>query len=250
MIYKKIKRKLQEKVCDLRYPFTWHNAYFGVDFHIHNRIEKFRIMEWGGEKKYVIDLISHLNENDVFYDIGTSVGLISILAAQKLKDGKVIGFEPDPENIDRLKANFALNELHNYMALNFAIGEAKGKLKLFTKGADGFSPSLQPVNGIDSFIEVDVYALDPLISERNLPLPTVVKMDIEGAEFMALKGMRKLLTIQEKPRLLFIELHPEFLPAFNSSIEEVIQFLSELNYSIEERIERDNQVLCKLKSIA
>lgn len=230
----------------LTYPITWRNTEYDLDFRINNGVEDFRLKQWGGEKDYVIDMMNSLHDDDVFYDIGSSVGLMSIIAAKCLTKGKVISFEPDKENLRCLHKNYSINHLSNYKSLNLAIGDEKGVLKLYTSGSDGYSPSLEKVNGIDSFVEVEVDTIDNLIEKENLPYPSVIKIDIEGAEFMALKGMHNLLSSDNRPRILFIELHPNFLPAFKTTSKEVLNFLNSFNYNMEHQIERENQILCKL----
>ena len=229
------------------YPYI-HLEKGNIQFHINNSIEEFRLKRWGGEKEYVQQMLSDLRPDDTFYDIGSSVGLISIFAAQRLTKGKVISFEPDPENARKLEANYQINNLKNFDIQALAVGEDTGRMDLYTSGSNGFSPSLQKVNGIDHTIKVDIESIDNLIKNKIIPYPTVVKIDIEGAEMMALKGMKNLLNSDHKPRLLFIELHPDFLPSFGTSTDEIFAFLADLDYTMVENIVRDKQVLCKLIS--
>lgn len=228
-----------------KYPYLFKEN--EVIFRINNNIEEFRLANWGGEKEYVLDMVACLKSDDIFYDIGSSVGLVSIHAANKLKNGKVISFEPDPENQKCLKENYKLNKLNNYKLIPIAVGETLDKLKLYTSGSNGFSPSLQKVNGIENAIEVEVNSIDNLILSKEIPYPNVIKIDIEGAEFIALKGMKNLLLSREKPRIIFVELHPVFLPSFNTSVPEILEFMGQFEYQITEQVERDKQVLCKFE---
>jgi FkbM family methyltransferase len=220
-----------------------------IKFHINNPIEEFRLRDWGGEKKYVLSMISSLNESDVFLDVGSSVGLISVIASKKLKSGNVISIEPDPENRLRLEMNYSLNKLKNYNIFQIAAGEKRDKLTLYTAGSNGYSPSLKKVNGIDRTIIVEVNSIDNLISENKIPIPDIVKIDIEGAEFLALKGMSNLMSSLKRPRIIFVELHPEFLPEFNTNTEEILNYMKKFKYRITENIQRDKQILCQFTSI-
>jgi FkbM family methyltransferase len=228
-----------------KYPYQYLNNELDVKFKINNSIEEFRLVNWGGEKEYVISLIKELKDDDVFYDIGASVGLISVLAGKKLTRGSVISFEPDPENQFRLKENYKINNLSNFLLQTIAVGEKNDLLKLYTSGSNGYSPSLRKVNGIEAFIEVEVNSIDNLIDNKLIPLPTVIKIDIEGAEFLALKGMFNLLTSVNAPKLIFVELHPEFLSAFSTDIEEIFSYMNQFNYDLIEKEQRDKQILCK-----
>ncbi|MDE3184139.1 MAG: FkbM family methyltransferase [Bacteroidota bacterium] len=245
-IFKKRNKKPVSTQVKEKYPFVYVENENQLKFCINNSTEEFRLVRWGGEEAYVKQMIGELKTGDIFFDIGSSVGLVSVMAAQKLTNGTVVSFEPDPENLMRLKENFALNTMENFMIRPIAIGDRKTVMHLYTGGSNNYSPSLESVNGIKTSMEVEVDSIDNLLERKAIPLPTVIKIDIEGAELMALKGMKKLLSSVDRPRVLFIELHPEFLPSFNATVEEIFDFLSELKYDLIENTKRDQQILCKL----
>lgn len=246
---KKFVRKVFQRLFSARqnkYPFLFKEPLYNCRFEINNHIEEFRICSWGGEKDYVTSIIEYLEKDDIFFDIGASVGLVSILAAKKLSKGKVYSFEPDPENRLRLIKNYTLNGLTNYHIQPFAIGEKEDLLSLYTAGSNDKSPSLKQVNGIDSFIEVEVKSIDDLIDKKSLPVPTVIKIDIEGAELMALRGMFNTLTGYNRPRLIFIEIHPKFLGAFGANEDQINDLIAQTNYTLVKSNTRDEQILCTL----
>ena len=189
-------------------------------------------------------MLSLLKTDDVLYDIGSSVGAWSIPAAAKASSGKVISFEPDPENRQRLQANYELNSLTNFQIMPIALGDKPGELALFTAGVQAASPSLRPVNKISTSIKVKIETVDDLIARKEIPLPTIVKIDIEGAEMMALKGMSSLLRSDKKPRALVLELHPLYLPAFDTNLTAIFKLLIENGYQINELASREDQVIC------
>lgn len=213
-------------------------------FFINNPVEKFRLQELGGESRQLFQLLEILRPDDVLYDIGASVGAWSIPAAMKVSKGMVISFEPDPENQIRLIENFRLNGIENYRLLPTAIGDRETMMKLYTAGSYGASPSLKPVNDIKTTIEVPVRTIDNLIEEGTIPLPNVVKIDIEGAELMALRGMQKLLNSEQRPRSIVLELHPLFLPSYDADMTDVFDLLIKAGYRIGELIGREDQVIC------
>lgn len=235
--FKKMKKKSQ-----LIFPYYYENEY-GIKFFIKNEIEEYRTKFYGHEKTFVLDLYNKLKNDDVFYDVGSSVGLISMFASKKIKYGKVVSFEPDPQNLNALIENFTINKFGKYIIFPIAIGSEKTKLNLFTNGSNDQSPSLRKVNNIENYIEVEVNSIDNLI-EEGLIAPTVIKIDVEGAEFLVLKGMSKLLASENAPRLLIIEIHPEFLLEFDSNEFDIFHLLNSYNYILESKIERDNQILC------
>lgn len=245
-IYKKLSGLIKGKSGKKKFPYTYYQSEFGVKFRIHNPIEEVRLKGWGHEEAYVKEMLNELRSDDIFFDIGSSVGLISILAAKKLAKGKVISFEPDPENIRSLTINYEINHLSNFQVQEMGVGDVESTMDLFTAGSGSFSPSLRKVNGIERSIRVRVNTIDNLLRLKEVPCPTVVKIDIEGAEMMALKGMEQLLKSPNRPRLVFIEIHPDFLKSFNTSESEIDNFLAKLNYTVDKSQQRDRQVLCKL----
>ena len=59
-----------------------------------------------------------------------------------------------------------------------------------------------------------------------------MKIDVEGAEAKVLKGAAKLLNGPNRPRLIFVEVHPDFLPAFGDSPEGVEELLRSAGYTL------------------
>lgn len=192
-----------------------------------------------------------LEPRDIIYDVGASVGLFSIAAASKVPNGSVIAFEPDPETNQRLRANIALNELGNVQVIDWAASASSGKAELYTDGAGGFAPTLRPQNregAPTGTVEIETRAIDDALFDRHLPLPDVLKVDIEGAEALCLRGCEKLLdgALGSSPRSLFIEVHPQFLPDYDSTEEEVRRLIREAGYTVTWSREREEQehLLC------
>lgn len=243
-----MKKLIKNALNRLRYPYicTHENLVSGrsVRFHVTNPVEGFRLQKFGGEKDQLLALLDLLRPYDVLYDIGASVGAWSIPAALKATHGAVVSFEPDPENRERLAANYALNGISNFHIMPVAVGEQTGELELFSAGANAASPSLRPVNGIARSIKVPIITVDSLHDSEHIPYPTVIKIDIEGAEMMALRGMRNLLSGNQSPRALVLELHPKFLPAFGTDLTAIFQLLIECGYRVGDLASRDEQVIC------
>lgn len=242
-----MKKSLKKILNRLRYPYICTHSGLvdgrSIRFHVNNPVEKFRLQHFGGEKDQLEALLALLRPDDVLYDIGSSVGAWSIPAAAKLAAGKVISFEPDPENQDCLLKNYKLNGLKNFQLLPIAVGDKAGKLELFTAGAYAASPSLKPVNKISTSIKVNIEAVDELLDSGKIPPPNIVKVDIEGAEMMALKGMARLLESPRKPRALVLELHPLYLPSFQTDLTEIFAFLFQKGYRIGPMVSREDQVI-------
>ncbi|MES3001712.1 MAG: FkbM family methyltransferase [Pseudomonadota bacterium] len=133
------------------------------------------------------ELAKVLGQGDVFYDIGANVGFFSLLAATR--GARVVAFEPLERNVELLGRNMALNHLGDVvMLVQSAVARESGKA-LFASERSASMGQLSSTHGV----EVSVLALDDFIAAENARAPTVIKMDIEGAESEALVGAQELL---------------------------------------------------------
>lgn len=200
----------------------------GVRFEISNVVEHSRVIGHGGETEYTAAMLRSLRGDDVLFDIGANVGMVALHAA---KICRTVAFEPDPSFRHRLEVNSALNPDRTIILEPVAISDSDESVVLFTDGDDGNSPSLVHQRDETGSVTVSARSLDSLMAEGRLPRPTVIKLDIEGAEILALRGAKQLLRSPGRPRALFIEVHNTFLPGFGSSAEEVNSLLEEYGYT-------------------
>jgi FkbM family methyltransferase len=145
----------------------------------------------------------------VYYDVGANVGFFAVIAARLLTpSGRVICFEPLPENARQIEYNAKLNGFENITVRCQALGGSNRQ--------DVFNTSVEPTWGMLSTvgkaperalgqIPVDVRTLDSLCVPGGLPAPDLIQVDIEGAEAEFLEGARETLTVQRP--ILVIELH-------------------------------------------
>jgi FkbM family methyltransferase len=163
-----------------------------------------------------------LKPGDVVYDIGASIGFITVICARLVgPTGRVIAFEPSPPARERLRHNIALNGLQNVTVIEAGVGEREGTAHLAGDLALVWG-SLQE-SGADGGVEVRVLALDELDAER-FPAPTLVKMDIEGGEGSALRGMTRVL--REQRPVVLCETH--------DTVDEVRGLLQAQEYDVVE----------------
>jgi len=126
---------------------------------------------------------------DTVYDVGANVGFFTLLASELVGGhGKVVAFEPLPQNLKFLRKHIELNGLANVQVIDKAVANANGRV-LFSCG-DGSSTAHISDKGE---IEVDAVSLDSLIEKRAIPPPDFVKIDVEGAESLVLTGAKRIL---------------------------------------------------------
>lgn len=195
----------------------------------------------GQYEKNVTDvLISHLKDDTHFLDIGACIGYFSLLVAVRCPHGRVFSFEPDPNNFRLFKASIAINGLESRITLYqkavsdsdrpifFSdLGYADNLGARFTaKGEDILKK--HSVKGATQPREVQAVCLDSLLANERIDL---VKVDIEGYEPNAFRGMEALL---RKNRPVIIT---EFAPGTIQHISEtdpqsLLRFFTNLGYQL------------------
>ncbi len=134
------------------------------------------------------------NKNDVVIDAGANIGDFTAKIAGKVSN--VIAIEPSKDNLSYLLLN--TGDIHNITIIKKAIGKKRG-----IKGFTGQGVSASVDENADN--QVDIDTLDNICEDLGLS-PTLLKMDIEGYEGDALKGMEKSI---DTVRRIVIEIHDD-----------------------------------------
>jgi FkbM family methyltransferase len=139
---------------------------------------------------------------DVVYDIGAHFGYYTLLSSKLVGDrGRIIAFEPSPGNLARLYRHIELNRRSNVQVLELAVSDHEGTAHFETRTGSGVGHLAD-----DGPLEVKLTTLDSL---SQLPLPQVMKVDVEGAEVGVLNGAKSLFS-KCKP-VIFLSLHGDDL---------------------------------------
>src|SRR5260370_33471485 len=139
----------------------------------------------------VSGVLSGLRSGDGFLGAGSNVGLFSMFAAKAVgPEGTVVAFEPETVAYGRVSENIRINGFKNVQLFKMALSDERAKKKLVLGGPESVMQSahLAEEDGPSEIVETTEY--DRLAQEKSLPSPRVVKMDIEGHEFAALRGMQ------------------------------------------------------------
>jgi FkbM family methyltransferase len=218
---------------------------FAVNIHI-DPIGKFRIRIRRNRSYWLRDplaleqfplaaLQSLLRPGSVVYDVGANIGLYTRFCVNRFAARKVIAFEPMGENRSQLAQNIELGKItEETTVLPYAIGNLDGEVELQIDDLSSGSATLDVVTRGEAAPGRKQYGfppkkasvmcrrLDSLIPELDLPVPDLIKVDIEGAEALFVEGASTLLQ-RLSPKLL-IELHGA------SFAKQVYELLSQLGY--------------------
>jgi len=163
-------------------------------------------------------------------DIGANIGYYSRLFS-KLVDssGKVLAYEPSPENFSILQSNLRTLSRHNTTVFSLAISNQVEKVPLFISPGHS-NHSLKPgYVEHESVIDVDATSLDEHLTILDQTKIHFVKIDAEGSEIDILMGMQK--TIANNPSLgMIIELNPAALRAGGHEPKDLLELVASLGF--------------------
>ncbi|PJF22341.1 MAG: hypothetical protein CUN56_06505 [Phototrophicales bacterium] len=192
-------------------------------------------------------------------DVGAHVGYYARLLSQLVgEEGRVIAFEPHPRTFDYLMKNVA--SLLNVTTVQVAVAEAEGTAELYdylmmsASGSLHYDPTLVDLQKshatkddiaprLAQGLPVQTYTvrtmpIDMVLDELDIACVDLVKMDIEGAEMGALRGMKR--TIKQSPNLkLIMEYNPVALRAFDNQPEEALHEVLGMGFSHVSIIQKD-----------
>lgn len=132
-------------------------------------------------------VLHFLRDGDLFVDVGANIGSYTILASSE-KGVKTIAIEPIPLTFKYLLKNIQTNNIENKVnALNIGIGSKNSQIK-FTQSYD--TKNRIAFDGEANTCSVTVKRLDDIL---NLKSPTLLKIDVEGAEPDVVMGMTTVL---------------------------------------------------------
>jgi len=172
-------------------------------------------------------LKSFIRPGTVVIDVGANIGFFTRLFARSVSQGgKVIAIEPETTNFSRLTAMLAREGLSSTVeTLQAVAAEKSGTLKL----------KINPQHPADHKISdegtpVKAVSLDDLLAGNHWPPVSLIKIDVQGAEAMVLRGAGEI--IRRNRPALFLEIDDEGLRALNANAEELFKMLREQGYTI------------------
>lgn len=149
----------------------------------------------------LIEIIARENEDEpIIFDIGANIGTWTLLVKAILPNSKIYAFEPLEKHIQQLRKNTAhMDELY---IQQYCVGNED---KIATLNVASFSDSSSLLSATsleyetyqitkETEVQVEVKKLSDMINSQALPIPNIIKLDIQGFELEALKGLEEYLS--------------------------------------------------------
>lgn len=186
-------------------------------------------------------IVDHLPSGGILFDVGAHYGGLSLRACRHVGPaGRVVAFEPSPVLLEMLRYHQRRNRLRQMTVVGSAVTERDGELATFHLLNDGLStrnsltigrPGLPFLESADKTVAlVSTVRLDTYC-ERYDVAPHVIKIDVEGAEGMVLRGAAAILR-RFRP-ILVLSMHPHWLPD-SESTDEILEFTFRHGYHVKD----------------
>jgi FkbM family methyltransferase len=173
----------------------------------------FRQVGWNAEEYAAFR--ADVSDGDVVLDVGANLGGYTLLFGQWVgPQGTVYGFEPAPEARRGLLRHVTLNGLEDRIVVQpEAMSVAEGTTRFRATGPDGDN---RIAHRVEPGIDVPTTSLDAFCRRHRLK-PSLIKLDVEGAELDVLRGARETLAAVGNGLTLYVEMHPHLWAGFGYS---------------------------------
>lgn len=171
-------------------------------------------------------LKKEIKKGDIVLDIGANIGFYASIISESVGEtGKVYCFEPDKKNFGYLQKTTSV--LKNVVTVNAAVADKKGELEIFTSHRLNVDHRMYKPEQYDSSYMVPAISIDEYLG-NNLKVD-FIKIDIQGFELSAFKGMQKTLQHNKGMKIL-TEFWPHGLQSAGTSAEALLDFMSSMGY--------------------
>ena len=184
-----------------------------------------------GHNKCFDKCIELCEKKSCVIDVGAHIGLVTLPASKVINDdGVIYAFEPGSVNRKYLLQHLKVNEISNVKVIDMLVGESDEENIAFYEyhDASGMNSAVN-LNNNYSVTQKSQVSLDSFCDKNNLA-PDVIKMDIEGYEYFALKGAKNILE-KYKP-VVVLSYHPRHLKELSVNEEDFINLVHYMNYKI------------------
>lgn len=187
-----------------------------------------------GIRPYIDDiplqLLSKLcKDADVVCDLGANIGIISTVLAKRMKPGSnLYSFEPGATAFKYLSDNARVqNGNAKINPINCAVSN-KNEMLQFSISANTTRNHIAKTQEANT-VSVKAVTLDSFCQERKIT-PQLIKIDIEGAEYWALEGMKD--TLGNNSCVVLVEIHTDYLTANGVTGKLFEEYLSSIGYKV------------------
>jgi FkbM family methyltransferase len=201
-----------------------------MSLHPHEFIQN-RILFFGvWEPNVTAAFDSLIQPGDVVIDVGANVGYYTLLSCKKAgPSGHVYAVEPNPAVRSVLNRHLEMNGFRNFTIVPDAAWDSSSVGTLHLDRDDCGGSSLRTLEGEGDTQTVRLVRMDDVIREEHRGRVGLIKVDIEGAEAHALRGLSTTLSSNPRVRVI-VEVNGPMLAGLGSSVEGLFAFMENLGF--------------------
>ena len=208
-----------------------------LSFYTPNQLNRYRVDSFSSKEPETLNWIDTMTKGSVFWDVGANIGLYSCYAAKR-RGLRVFAFEPSVFNLEYLARNIFLNQLVDQVVivplplsdtikistLNMTTTEWGGALSTFGENYGDDGKNLEKVFNFSSVS----LSMDEAVALFKIPLPTHIKIDVDGIEHLILSGGQSILQHVEEVAI-------EVNESFSHQVSSVQKYLSAAGLTFREK---------------
>ena len=191
-------------------------------------------------------VMNEIKKGDVVLDLGANIGYYTLIIAKIVgENGHVFAFEPEPSNFDLLKKNVTVNNYRNVSLEKIVISNKNGNVRLYLSKANTGEHRIYLSNpGKNNFINVEMKTLDEYFKNNSIiDKISFIKMDVEGSEIGAIKGMNSIL--ENKKLTIMLEFDPRQIQNYGASPEDLLNILDKHGFDFS----HEDKQKCRLEKV-
>ena len=151
-----------------------------------------------------------LRAGDIVFDVGANIGYMTLVFLKAVgSSGIIVAFEPSKRAFRLLKRNY--ENIDTVSLVNRAVGAISGKVLFYQEEYLDRSHTCSAKTASNNCYEVEMTTLDQYYTQNSSLLPTLLKVDVEGAEHAVFAGSRSLLSAPTSPIIMFEALDADAL---------------------------------------
>jgi FkbM family methyltransferase len=212
-----------------RFPYYGYTVHFPLGSHIFDRACAEGIYERDTNNL----ILSLVEPETTYFDVGANIGLLSIPVLAVCPRVRVVSIEASPNTLPFLiKTHKAAARQTDWTLVGAAVGAENGEAEFWCGGgAQGAFDGLRDTErgGSKTAVRVPVRALDDIWQGQGCPAISVIKMDIEGGEYWALQGAKKIISLV-KP-VFIVEWTDKNLGSYGIDSDELLQLCATIGYT-------------------
>lgn len=201
--------KLLDFSISIRFPFVDHKMFISFSKNASLWLSRGEAGEQR-ERENFLEIVARGGFTS-FYDVGANVGVYGFMFKSRVKQGRVLMFEPDPGNAARIRSTIAKSALDNVELLECAASDTGSSEYFYVDDVSSATGTIRDDGAETAFlavyhgvtphkIVVRTVTLDDIASTRFEP--DIIKIDVEGAEAKTFAGASRLIE-QSRPAIMF-----------------------------------------------